>query len=215
MARIEPREVVLKSGEWIVIRTAAAAADTAALAAYTRREVGEGAFSVTQPDEFNADPDRMRERIEEAAARPTFLFLVAEREGELIGELTFRTIPKRIMQHHGHFGISVAPEWRGRGVGRALITALLDWGAAHETIEKVCLGVFATNERAIGLYPALGFVEEGRRRKEFRFGPGRYVDDIQMSQWVKPVEGETAVWRAKNGGAGNDGGAGSGGGGAG
>jgi RimJ/RimL family protein N-acetyltransferase len=199
VGRIEPREVVLKGGERIVIRTAEAA-DVPALLEHLRHQVGAGEFSVTQADEFNGDPERMRQRVEDAAAKPTFLFLIAEHGGELAGELTFHTIPKRVMQHHGHFGISVVPRWRGRGVGRALITELLDWGAAHETIEKVCLGVFATNERAIGLYRALGFVEEGRRRKEFKFGPGRYVDDIQMFQWVKPVEGETAIWRAKNDG---------------
>lgn len=204
MGRIEPREIVLKGGERVVIRSAGAA-DTEALVEYSRQEVIEGAFSVTQPDEFNGDPERMRGRIEEAAEKPTFLFVVAEHGGALIGELTFHTIPKRVMSHHGHFGISVAPAWRGRGIGRGLISTLLDWAAAHETLEKVCLGVFATNHRAIGLYRALGFVEEGRRRKEFRFGPGEYVDDIQMFQWVKPVEGETAIWRAKNVGSGGAG----------
>jgi hypothetical protein len=36
----------------------------------------------------------------------------------------------------------------------------------------------------------MGFVEECRRVKEFKVGPGRYHDDIQMSLWVKaPPDG--------------------------
>jgi hypothetical protein len=41
-----------------------------------------------------------------------------------------------------------------------MIEALLDWAAAHPVLEKVELGVFATNERARALYRRIGFVEE-------------------------------------------------------
>jgi RimJ/RimL family protein N-acetyltransferase len=107
-------------------------------------------------------------------------------DGAIIGTLRFKNHPRRRMAHHGHFGIGVDEEWRSRGVGRALIQVLLDWAAASDTIEKVCLGVFAENDRARALYRSLGFFEEGRRLAEFRMGPGRYSDDIQMFRFVKP-----------------------------
>lgn len=44
------------------------------------------------------------------------------------------------------------------------------------------------NAPAIALYKEMGFVEECRRNREFKFGPGRYIDDIQMSQRVKPPD---------------------------
>jgi ribosomal protein S18 acetylase RimI-like enzyme len=90
------------------------------------------------------------------------------------------------MAHHGHFGIGVCEAWRSRGIGRALIRTLLDWAETSDTIEKVCLGVFAENTRARALYRSMGFFEEGRRLAEFRTAPGRYSDDIQMFRFVKP-----------------------------
>jgi RimJ/RimL family protein N-acetyltransferase len=50
-------------------------------------------------------------------------------------------------------------------------------------IEKLSLAVFAENQRAIALYKSCGFVEEGRRKGEFRVG-GRAVDDLLMARWV-------------------------------
>ncbi len=47
------------------------------------------------------------------------------------------------------------------------------------------LEVFATNTRAISLYQALGFQEEGRFVKQIKLGPGMYVDTIRMGQFVK------------------------------
>ena len=42
------------------------------------------------------------------------------------------------------------------------------------------------NVKARALYQRLGFREEGRSPRHFKFGPGSYVDDIQMAMYVKP-----------------------------
>ncbi len=143
-------------------------------------------FLVTLPEEWSNDVGEMRRRIIEHRDAPNHIMLLAEADGHLVGELTFHASRRKRMSHHGQFGLSVAAAWRGRGVGRALILTLLDWAAAHPTIEKVRLGVFATNARAHALYIRLGFVEECRQRDFFRLGPGEYVDDILMAIYVKP-----------------------------
>ena len=84
-----------------------------------------------------------------------------------------------------NLGISVAREWRGRGVGTALVVSLLEWATEIADIEKVSLDVFATNLGAIGLYKKLGFVEEGRRIKDIKRGADHYVDTVMMYQFVK------------------------------
>ncbi len=70
------------------------------------------------------------------------------------------------------------------GIGKELIEALLDWAEANPLIEKVSLGVFSTNHRAISLYKRLGFIEEGRKIKEFKMSENEYVDDIIMYKLV-------------------------------
>lgn len=59
----------------------------------------------------------------------------------------------------GHFvgGLFVAPEAHGQGIGRALVTFVLERDGALE------LDVYALNETAIGFYRRLGFVEVERR----------------------------------------------------
>lgn len=54
------------------------------------------------------------------------------------------------------FDIAVVPVARGRGVGRRLVAALLDWAAA-QGCARVGLQVLADNEPARRLYRSLGF----------------------------------------------------------
>jgi ribosomal protein S18 acetylase RimI-like enzyme len=54
----------------------------------------------------------------------------------------------------------VAPKARGRGVGAALIHAVVDW-ARHQHVAQVVLDVREGNEPAIRLYEREGFVDVG------------------------------------------------------
>lgn len=54
----------------------------------------------------------------------------------------------------------VAPFARGRGVGDALIEAIISW-AAEQAAVRVHLAVFESNARAIALYRRHGFVDAG------------------------------------------------------
>jgi RimJ/RimL family protein N-acetyltransferase len=79
----------------------------------------------------------------------------------------------------GEIGMFVARDWRGRGVGSALVAAVIDWGR-EQGLHKLTLGVFPHNEAAIGLYRKFGFVEEGRREKHIRRASGELWDLIEM-----------------------------------
>ena len=81
-------------------------------------------------------------------------------------------------------GIAVVKNWRGRGVGTALLQTLLEWAQASPAIEKVCLDVVVSNDAAIRLYQKLGFVEEGRRQRDIKRGPEDYVDTVTMYRFV-------------------------------
>jgi RimJ/RimL family protein N-acetyltransferase len=198
MASITPRSVALKGARaGSVLIRAAVPDDAPALLALTRHIVDDVPdLGVTDPDEVDADEARRRERLQDFLDDPSKLFLVAEHAPaaggprQIVGDLSFTpNHKKRRMAHVGSFGIAIARDWRGKGIGRALIKTLLAWAADHPVIEKVTLGVFATNERAIALYRSLGFVEEGHRPREFKIGPDRYVDDVRMYRFVKPGAG--------------------------
>jgi ribosomal protein S18 acetylase RimI-like enzyme len=111
------------------------------------------------------------------------IFLVAEEEGQMVGGVSVerqgRTADER---HVGILGVHVAREWRGKGVGRALIAQALE--ECRGKFEIVHLTVMSQNERAQRLYLSLGFQETGREPRAFKRGTN-YFDKVRM--W-RPVE---------------------------
>ena len=79
----------------------------------------------------------------------------------------------------GEIGMMVARDWRGRGVGSALVAAAIEWGRENG-LHKLTLSVFPHNEAAISLYRKFGFAEEGRREKQIRRANGEVWDLIEM-----------------------------------
>jgi GNAT superfamily N-acetyltransferase len=144
-------------------------------------------FLVAEPDERDLDPASRRLWIERHAAAEGSLVLLAHAEGFLVGELDLESnAARRRLAHVARLAMVVRQGWRGHGVGAALLESALAWARAHPRIEKVALGVFATNVHAVALYRRFGFVEEGRDVREFRLGPDRYVDGVRMALFVKP-----------------------------
>ena len=79
----------------------------------------------------------------------------------------------------GEIGMMVAADWRGQGVGTALVAAAIDWARARG-LHKLTLSVFPQNEAAIALYRKFEFVEEGRRAKHIRRANGELWDLVEM-----------------------------------
>jgi [ribosomal protein S18]-alanine N-acetyltransferase len=63
--------------------------------------------------------------------------------------------------------IGVRPESQGRGIGAALLTALLDEAAVRGCVE-VFLDVRADNDRARRLYERFGFTAVGLRKRYYQ-----------------------------------------------
>jgi RimJ/RimL family protein N-acetyltransferase len=101
--------------------------------------------------------------------------LVALGDGEIVGILSV----DESSFGFGEIGMFVARDWRGRGVGSALVAAAIDWARAHR-LHKLALSVFPHNEAAIALYRKFGFVEEGRRMKQIRRSNGELWDLVDM-----------------------------------
>ena len=114
--------------------------------------------------------------VEERAAKWQFDgTLVALVAGEVVGELRV----EQTSFGFGDIGMMVAADWRGRGVGTALVAAAIDW-ARTRGLHKLTLSVFPHNDAAIALYRKFGFVEEGRRSKQIRRANGELWDLIEM-----------------------------------
>ncbi|MBI2392048.1 MAG: GNAT family N-acetyltransferase [Deltaproteobacteria bacterium] len=184
MALVEPTHVTTKDGRTAVIRNATED-DAQALLDDLRDFVEDGEGQVLVPGELAPTLDEERAWIRGQNDDSNKLLLVVEIGGAIVGNLTFATSPRRRIAHTGTFGVGLAREARGIGIGTALVTRLLAWAADHPTIEKVNLRVLATNARAIAMYRKLGFVEEGRLVREIRYEDGTYCDDVSMARFVR------------------------------
>jgi RimJ/RimL family protein N-acetyltransferase len=101
--------------------------------------------------------------------------IVAVAHGDVIGSIHID-----VSRHgFGELGMAVVRDWRGRGVGSALLTAAIDF-ARERGLHKLILSVFAHNAAAIALYRKHGFVDEGRRVKQYRRTSGELWDTIEM-----------------------------------
>lgn len=146
--------------------------------------IAEGDYFISVSEEFNKTVEEQREAIEGILENERETMIVAEHDGKVVGWLLFQGQKRKRLSHTGSFGVMINQDFRGMGIGRKLITALLDWAVKNPHIEKVSLGAFSTNHRAIALYKSLGFVEEGRKVKEFKMSDNEYVDDILMYKLV-------------------------------
>jgi ribosomal protein S18 acetylase RimI-like enzyme len=80
-------------------------------------------------------------------------------------------------------GMLIIEGWRGRGIGRALLDAAIDW-AATAGAHKMALETWPHNDAAIQLYRRAGFVEEGRKVRHYRRQNGELWDSVLMGRPV-------------------------------
>ena len=109
------------------------------------------------------------------------IYLVAEREGQIIGHAFLEPLHLKSICHVAQLSIGVHHGWQEKGVGTALMQQIIDWAENSEMIEKIELNVRASNGRAIALYKKMGFIEEGRLKNRVKIDQSHYIDDILMA----------------------------------
>lgn len=102
-----------------------------------------------------------------AAADEDDLHLVAEVEGRVVGQLdALRARPAspgsmRVPRRTASVGIAVLDDWRGRGIGTALLAEAEAWAQAVG-LDALELDVATPNDGARALYERLGYEEVSR-----------------------------------------------------
>lgn len=108
--------------------------------------------------------------------------IVAVADGRVVGHLGVEREEGPILDHVASLGMGVAREWRGRGIGSALLAEAFRW-AQWAGVEKLALTVYPGNEAAISLYGKFGFEEEGRLVAHSKKSYG-YEDEVVMGRWL-------------------------------
>ena len=101
-------------------------------------------------------------------------------ESRLVGVAGFHRETHLKLRHKGFvWGMYVAPESRGTGVGRALLSSLIERGKSLPGLEQICLDVVTVNEAARNLYLSQGFRIYALEREAMK-QDGEYYDVEHM-----------------------------------
>lgn len=117
------------------------------------------------------------------------LWTIADaRSDRSLGHVGLYKVDNRVRKAEFAIVIGDKNSW-GKGLGRKVTEAVVDWGFEQLNLRKVSLSVLAFNRRALLLYRSLGFRQEGVLRDE-QFRGGRYHHLVLMSVLDKE-------WRAR------------------
>lgn len=107
--------------------------------------------------------------------------LVAEMDGRVVGASGLHRSRSPRMRHMASCGVSAHSDYWNKGVGSALIAAIVDLADNWLDLKRIELEVYTDNAAAIHLYETFGFVIEGTKRK-YAFREGEYVDVHVMAR---------------------------------
>jgi L-phenylalanine/L-methionine N-acetyltransferase len=106
--------------------------------------------------------------------------IVAVLDGHIVGQPGL-VQGKGRRSHAGGLLMAVHDDLCGRGIGTALLAALIDAADNWLNLKRLELTVYVDNEPAIRLYNKSGFEVEGTRRPD-AFRDGEFVDTLMMAR---------------------------------
>lgn len=113
---------------------------------------------------------------------PPVRTVVAAVDGQARGIAMLRPYAGR-RAHVGEIELmAVHDAWHGRGIGAALLGALIDIADNWLNLRRLTLGVLADNRTAIRLYQRFGFATEGVRKSDV-FRAGGFADSLAMARY--------------------------------
>jgi len=141
------------------------------------------AFGSTLAREATYEDSGWLDRVRSAATSTADAIWVAELErGPWVGMIGAFT-----KEGHVHvYGMWVAPEQRGSGIGGRLLDTLLTWAAVVQPSRDVFLSVNPTQEAAAALYRSRGFRATGAV-EPLPHTPGAVVHEMRRVEERRPV----------------------------
>jgi ribosomal protein S18 acetylase RimI-like enzyme len=110
------------------------------------------------------------------------VFFVATVDDDTVGWLHVGGVKAPRMEHTATLTLGVLDQYRGHGLGAALMERGLAWAGDHD-YRKIYQNLPATNERAIAFLEANGWTVESTREGHY-YIDDELVDEVQLAIWV-------------------------------
>lgn len=109
------------------------------------------------------------------------LFLVAVVDGAVVGVLALLDMP--LCSARGDAvaaGVHIVREWRGRGIGSAMLRYGVRWAVAHG-FRRIEADIFTANDRSLHLFRKSQFHEEPCQRRSVQVG-ARKINEVVLTR---------------------------------
>ncbi len=137
------------------------------------------AFGSTYEETQQRGKESYRQRLRQPHAE-TF-YIGAFDEESLVGIVGFFRESGTKGQHKGYIiSMYVAPEQRGRGVGKALVAEAIAQARTIPGLEQLLLAVVTTNTAARQLYRSLGFEVYGLEPRALKHGDQYWDEELMI-----------------------------------
>jgi RimJ/RimL family protein N-acetyltransferase len=103
------------------------------------------------------------------------IFAIESLDGEDVGDISYHSRSRK--NGTFSFGVVVSAAYRGRGYAADAVRVLLRYAFRERRYQKCNSACVDSNAESIRLHEKLGFVEEGRRRRQW-YLDGGYHDDV-------------------------------------
>ncbi len=128
---------------------------------------GESDYLLSYPEEHSFDEKGESEFLQNRADSDNEVMLLAVVDHKVIATAGVGAIGHKYkIRHRAEFGIDVAKEYWGLGIGKALMNSCIEC-AKEMGYKQLELDAVAENDRAINMYKSAGFIEFGRNPMGF------------------------------------------------
>lgn len=142
-------------------------------------QINSEAFGSTYEREVNFSLETIEERIKPTEDK--FILGAFHEQNQLVGTVTFVRETGLKTAHKGNiYGMFVAPEVRGKGVGKMLLLELIRRAKECEGVEQLNLTVVSDNIPAKSLYQSLGFQVYGVERNALKWNDEYFDEDLMV-----------------------------------
>lgn len=156
--------------------------DLAGIVGVITSVVSAGAYVEAENVAQLVDHEEVLLRFNEIESR---MFFVATVDEEVVGWVHLRGSELEKLSHTTTLTVGVLAEYRGQGIGSALLRRGLEW-AGENGYERIYQSVPATNQRAIDFLEHHGWTVEAVRQAHYRID-GTAVDEVMLATEVVPA----------------------------
>ena len=173
------RIVTLRNGTQCCLRSGTEA-DAQAVIDNFNLTHGETDYLLTYPDENSFNVEQEGKFLKEKAESKNEVEILAVINQTVVGTAGVDAVGTKFkLRHRAEFGVSVAEEYWGLGIGGALLDACVECARAAG-FAQLELDVVADNSRAISMYRKAGFVEFGRNPRGFYSRTAGFQELVHM-----------------------------------